>query len=781
MAGMNRQLKELEWVLSGSAIAFWIGMRWGMLADDYANVAEGLSESLSADLLLDIARDPLAASVDTVPLICGLSLFCAIWYAYVYTLNTRTDVRHGDEYGTARKGTIKEGRQYADPKDRDNNIVLTKHLGIAIRPNARVRRKVTARNVCVIGGTGANKTTGYVMPNLLQLKADRDVVVVDPKGTTLSSCGHALLAAGIDVNVFNTVDMEMSDYYNPLANINTYSDVIDFVTCLIKNTNGGRESNDPIWDNGEALFYRALLTLLLDWYPRSDLTFASLVMLADMADIPDEGSGGQKSPLDLIFEEIETGMRWVADDAGTKANVRSAFDPAGPESAGGMVRVPSLLRRRDGTIPALVNKPGGGHGLTVESDEALRLWHEFRHGAGKTLKSFVISSHTRLAYLSTPEVLRLLSAEDGRDEIHLERLGQVEDEWGRPLKPRVIFVITSDFNDSLNSLLSIMMWQAIYLPMSTADTRNAGRLPRPVSLIFDEFRNIGKLGSFIQTIAVVRSRNIDVSIMLQTASQLEEVYGREGAATIRGNCATTLYLGGGHDVTTAKAISEEIGKATVYKEDWSKQGSGIGATGSRQRSSLARDVYDPTEVATLPATKALVMIGQEQVIEDDKSLVWEHRNYDPTYMGEDPKRRFDYRAWKEAGRPMGKDLARWEEAWFKEELPARKELERLERAQKFCEHELDLAGRGTWADAATRRRELVVEHTRLDLATQRADAARARLQLAHGRACEAAGMGTSGYGGVTAEEAARLEERARLSEEEVRRRFSERAAEIICG
>ncbi|MBR2683998.1 MAG: type IV secretory system conjugative DNA transfer family protein, partial [Atopobiaceae bacterium] len=105
---------------------------------------------------------------------------------------SRTDVRHGDEYGTARKGTVREGQAYRDPRNPDNNIVLTKNLGIAIRPNANVQRKVTARNICVLGGTGANKTTGFVMPNLLQLGADRDVVVIDPKGTTLATCGHAL-------------------------------------------------------------------------------------------------------------------------------------------------------------------------------------------------------------------------------------------------------------------------------------------------------------------------------------------------------------------------------------------------------------------------------------------------------------------------------------------------------------------------------------------------------------------------------------------------------------
>ena len=107
--------------------------------------------------------------------------------------------------------------------------------------------------------------------------------------------------------------------------------------------------------------------------------------------------------------------------------------------------------------------------------------------------------------------------------------------------------MSSNFNDNLNALLLIMMWQAIYLPMTTEGAQNSGKLHRPVSIVFDDFKNIGKLGSFVQTIAVVRSRYNDVAIMLQNTSQLEEVYGKEGAATIRGNCATTVYLGGRRD------------------------------------------------------------------------------------------------------------------------------------------------------------------------------------------------------------------------------------------
>ncbi|MBR2683997.1 MAG: hypothetical protein IKE22_12120 [Atopobiaceae bacterium] len=74
----RRKTRELAWVLSGSLLAFYVGMRWGMLAETHHDVAEGLAESLSADLVLDVLMRPLAASLDVVPLLCGMALFCVV-------------------------------------------------------------------------------------------------------------------------------------------------------------------------------------------------------------------------------------------------------------------------------------------------------------------------------------------------------------------------------------------------------------------------------------------------------------------------------------------------------------------------------------------------------------------------------------------------------------------------------------------------------------------------------------------------------------------------------
>ena len=66
-------------------------------------------------------------------------------------------------------------------------------------------------------------------------------MVVDPKGGTLSQCGHFLQRKkGYKVKVFNSIDFSKSMHYNPMSYIKTESDVLKFVNALIANTKGAR-------------------------------------------------------------------------------------------------------------------------------------------------------------------------------------------------------------------------------------------------------------------------------------------------------------------------------------------------------------------------------------------------------------------------------------------------------------------------------------------------------------------------------------------------------------
>lgn len=77
--------------------------------------------------------------------------------------------RAGEESGSARWGTLKEGKAFRDATNEDNNLIFTKNFGLALhRPkfDPELDRNL---NVLVVGGSGSGKTRNYVTPNIMQL------------------------------------------------------------------------------------------------------------------------------------------------------------------------------------------------------------------------------------------------------------------------------------------------------------------------------------------------------------------------------------------------------------------------------------------------------------------------------------------------------------------------------------------------------------------------------------------------------------------------------------
>ncbi len=76
----------------------------------------------------------------------------------------------------------------------------------------------------------------------------------------------------------------------------------------------------------------------------------------------------------------------------------------------------------------------------------------------------------------------------------------------------------------------------------------------PVRIIFDDFATNTRISGFDNLMSVIRSRNISASIIIQSLSQLEVLYGKAKSTTIVNNCDTCLYLGG-QDVESARYIA----------------------------------------------------------------------------------------------------------------------------------------------------------------------------------------------------------------------------------
>lgn len=117
----------------------------------------------------------------------------------------------------------------------------------------------------------------------------------------------------------------------------------------------------------------------------------------------------------------------------------------------------------------------------------------------------------------------------------------------------VLFLNVSDTDRSFDHIVNVFYTQALQVLCSEADGNRDGTLKVPVRIIMDDFAASARIPDFDKIISVIRSRDISVSLILQSMTQLESMYGEAAALTIINNCDHLLYLGS-QDQKTAQFI-----------------------------------------------------------------------------------------------------------------------------------------------------------------------------------------------------------------------------------
>ena len=172
------------------------------------------------------------------------------------------------------------------------NMIFAQQLYLSMD----TRKTLRNNNVMVIGGSGTGKSRFFVMPNLLQ--ANCSFVVTDPSGELLETMGAFLEAEGYEIRVFNLVQMEHSDAYNPFSYIHKQEDVLVMVDALIKNTTpSGSRSSDPFWEKAETALLTAICFYVLT-QGKAIHNFAAVMYFLRQA----AAEEGETSTLDKVFE-----------------------------------------------------------------------------------------------------------------------------------------------------------------------------------------------------------------------------------------------------------------------------------------------------------------------------------------------------------------------------------------------------------------------------------------------------------------------------------------------
>lgn len=347
-------------------------------------------------------------------------------------------------------------------------------------------------NDLIIGPTGAGKTRNYVKPNLLQyaLEGGCSLIIADTKGSLVEEVGPVMAAHGYKVINLDFINlMNNSVGYNPL----------DFV------------SYDPAqkgYSEQEILTISSALvpieTKRDPFWEQSAQIFLSAFIGYALETLPPE-----EHTLEAVVQLY-----------------RNLSQPVCAES-----------KSTAGTI--LFQALGG-----KRPDSAA--WQNYQMASKivpseKTFASIEMFLTNKLASLSLRGAKRLYNLEE---RINFQTLCR---------EKTAVFLTISDTDRSMDKLVNLFYTQALDQLVKTANTSPGYRLPLPVRLILDDFAANVTIPDFDKTIAVIRSREISVSLIIQDINQLYSLYGDHRGRSIINNCDSQLYLGG-QDVDTAQFI-----------------------------------------------------------------------------------------------------------------------------------------------------------------------------------------------------------------------------------
>ncbi|MBR5090104.1 MAG: type IV secretory system conjugative DNA transfer family protein [Ruminiclostridium sp.] len=354
-------------------------------------------------------------------------------------------------------------------------------------------------NDLIIGPSGCGKTSGYVIPNILGTYGS--YVIADTKGNLYRKLASRLEAEGYHVRTLDFVEPGNSCGYNPLRYIrktrNGRYDESDICRIASALCPVDKNDNEKFWYFRAQDTIAALIAYVLETYPDNKQNLTEVSILSKSLGV-------------LVIDSEGRYVDTPAFRAVRKIFELGAYDPM------------SFAYRKIESLRSV---------MVTE-----RTWPCILQFVHMALSIFDMAGYEKMS--------------KNRKSIFLPDIGR---------EKTALFVNISDTDRSCDKLIDLFYTQLFQQLCSTADKSPASRLDVPVRIILDDFATNVYIPDFDKLISVIRSREISVSIIIQSLTQLDALYDHYRARTIINNCDHLLYLGG-QDLETAHYISERANK-----------------------------------------------------------------------------------------------------------------------------------------------------------------------------------------------------------------------------
>jgi len=523
-------------------------------------------------------------------------------------------------------------------KSGKNNMIFSQDLFMSMN-NSAIRRNM---NVFIIGGSGAGKSFNFVGPNLLQ--ANCSYAITDPSGGLYKEYAPFLEYYGYKIKCFNISHMEKSSHYNPFNYIHSDKDIEILVTTLISNTNPpDKQGGDPFWEKSETALLNALIAYLHHYTEPQQQNFSNVMRLMLAADI-DENDSSSKSPLDYIFDEIAE-----TDPESFAAKQYGLFKMGAGKTLKGILISCGVRLQAFSLSDVAMLTDTDDIALDRIGDEKTGLFIILPTG-DKTfnfLASLMYSQLFQRVYdycENTAEFSQLIVDGEGQlvktfrassEEESVEKAAEAQEFFQRACEGRIQYNRQFEWWELRTQADELVFYRgteelalrALYLlrqggvKANATQSNHGQRLPIHLRLMLDEFANIGKIPEFEQKVATIRKYEISVSIILQSLSQMKNLY-KDNWSEISGNCDCTIYLGGGADTETTKWISELLGKETRAVMNAS-----FGKSGSMSINRQGVELFTAPQLRTMDEDDCIVLLKSMYAYKGKKYKTIDHPEY----------------------------------------------------------------------------------------------------------------------------------------------------------
>ena len=501
------------------------------------------------------------------------------------------------------KGSLENSRFLTDeerdkyfPKFSYDQMDKVKKDGIPVRAYVNKRGVLEGNflpgaHSLVIGATGSGKTTTFINPMIQLLGATNcgsSMIMTDPKGELFSLHSAYLKSRGYDVLLLDLRDTYSSSRWNPLESIwDMYQDYLNTDKGLKAHTDSMenypnlRQMDGPA-DEGE---------LWCEWDGKA---------YADITHCQDDVAVKKQQFYDEMYEDLNDLISVICP-------IENEKDPVWEKGARSIIMATCLAMLEDsadsrlGMTKEKFNFFNLNKALTNSENEfaALKEYFEGRDrlsqaftlsrqvlsAADTTMSSYMSITFDKLNMFNDRGLCGLTSATDVKAASFAE-------------KPTALFMKIPDEKDTRHGLAAVFVLCMYKALIKVASAREDLSLPRNVYFILDEFGNMPKIEKFDKMITVGRSRKIWFNMVVQSYSQLNNVYGEQVADIVKSNCGMKMFIGS-NDIGTCKEFSELCGNMTVSTTSTSTSvGSKEGDVNLSTQTQVRPLIY-PSELQTL--------------------------------------------------------------------------------------------------------------------------------------------------------------------------------------